>query len=143
MSDPHDHVGDPLGSAAEEAARLFAAVSGWARDQAADVGEHLATDAAECTYCPICRTVHLLREVTPEVREHLSTAASSLFQAALGLVAAASSAAAASGRASTSPGAARATTVEHIDLDADLDADSEERGGDEGRRSHEDEGLQE
>jgi len=98
-------AGPEVGTVAEEAAKLFGALSDWARDQggglgegvaglaghaaraAHDVDEHLATGSAECTYCPICRTVHVLRQTTPEVRAQLSTAATALLQAAAGLLA--------------------------------------------------------
>jgi hypothetical protein len=97
--------GQEVGSVAEEAARLVGALSDWARDQGTDLGqgfagvaahlartlrevdEHLATGAAECAYCPVCRTVHALRRTSPEVRDHLTSAASSLVQAAAGLLA--------------------------------------------------------
>ena len=57
---------DPdVGTVVEEAAKLLGALSDWAKDAAhlgADLGHgldgHLATGAPECTYCPICRTVH-------------------------------------------------------------------------------------
>ncbi|HEY0949868.1 MAG TPA: hypothetical protein VGD85_06685, partial [Nocardioides sp.] len=64
-----------------------AGLAGQAARAAHDVDEHLATGAAECTYCPICRTVHVLRQTTPEVRAQLSTAATALLQAAAGLLA--------------------------------------------------------
>ncbi len=128
-----------VGSVGEEAAKLFGALAGWARDHGADLGpdlpgdlgrgisglaeqaagaahqagEHLATGAAECTYCPICRTLHAVREVSPEVREHLAVAASSLMQAAAGFLVAASAGASADERGG----------VERIDLDPDLDGD--------------------
>ena len=79
-------------------------LAGWASDHARDVDEHLATGDAECLYCPICRTVHAVREASPEVRNQLATAASSFLQAAAGLLAA----------ASTGEPAAR---VQRIDLD--------------------------
>lgn len=105
-----DHARDPeVGSLAEETAKLLGALSGWAREHGADVGdtaggladhlvdqvsgaahqvdEHLATGAPECTVCPICRTVHVVRQLNPEVRAHLAVAASSLVQAAAGLLA--------------------------------------------------------
>ena len=97
----HDEAPDPeVGSLAEEATKLLGALGGWARehgggvaqglsdaagqagDAAHDVDEHLATGSTECTVCPICRTVHALRGLSPEVRSHLSSAASSLAQAA-------------------------------------------------------------
>jgi hypothetical protein len=74
---------DEVGTVAEEAAKLIGALSGWARG----VEDHLATGAAECTYCPVCRTVHALRQTTPEVRTQLATAATALLQAASGLLA--------------------------------------------------------
>ena len=84
---------DDVGSVAEEAAKLFGAFADLARERggekadavsgsvtdavsslaghaarvAQDVNEHLATDDPECRYCPVCRTVHLVREATPEV----------------------------------------------------------------------------
>ncbi|MBI2246022.1 MAG: hypothetical protein HYU55_19420 [Nocardioides sp.] len=97
--------GPEVGSVAEEAAKLLGALSEWARDQGTGIGEgvaglaghaaraahevddHLATGAPECTYCPICRTVHVLRQTTPEVRAQLTTAATALLQAAAGLLA--------------------------------------------------------
>ncbi len=132
MSDPNDEsrpAGDPtVGSVADEAVKLLGAISEWARDQGADVGqglgglagnaaasvremnEHIDTGSAECSFCPICRTVHVVRQTSPEVRAHLASAASSFLQAAAGLLA-------------TPPPASsgRGTEVEHIDLDADGD----------------------
>ena len=129
MSEPDDPGGrDPVGSVSEEALKLFGALSDWARDHGSDLGqglsgladqaaasvrdvdEHLATGAPECTYCPICRTVHAVRQTSPEVRAHLAVAASSLLQAAAGILAAAA------------PGDARARGgVERIDLDDETD----------------------
>ena len=116
-----------VGSVGEEAAKLLGALSDWARDQGPDVGEglsglashaaaslqdvneHLATGSAECTYCPVCRTVHAVRQTSPEVRAHLTQAASSLLHAAAGFLA-------------TLPppdGPGRAPGMEKIHLDAD------------------------
>ena len=103
---------DPdVGSVGEEAAKLFGALADWARDHTPDtaaqpdlgaalggvashaarafteVNEHLATGSAECRYCPVCRTVHAIRQTSPEVRAHLTQAASSFLQAAAGLLA--------------------------------------------------------
>lgn len=97
----HGAPGDEtVGTLAEEATRLLGAFSGWAREQHADpargaedlaagladswhqVDEHLDTGAAECTVCPVCRTVHAVRSLDPEVRGHLASAAASLAQAA-------------------------------------------------------------
>ena len=96
--EPHDEVG----SVGEEAAKLLGALSGWARTHGGDVGhgladvaaaalhdvdEHLATGAPECRYCPVCRVVHVVRDVSPEVRTHLMLAGSNLMQAAAALMA--------------------------------------------------------
>jgi hypothetical protein len=115
---------EDVGSVGEEAAKLFGALSGWARDHGGDlsdslgdfaghaadavrnVDDHLATGAPECQWCPVCRTVHAIREVSPEVRDHLASAAASLMQAAAGVLA-----------ASQQQASARQTGVEHIDLD--------------------------
>ena len=96
---------DDVGSLGEEAAKLLGALSGWARDHAADAGdglsdlgshaaasahdlnEHLATGGPECTVCPVCRAVSAVRQLSPEVTTHLTAAMSSLAQAATALLA--------------------------------------------------------
>jgi len=98
QDDPH-HVG----SVGEEAARLLGALTDWARD----TDEHVATGAPECQWCPVCRTVHVLRQASPEVRTQLTTAASSLLQALSGMLATA---------VPPERGGASAG-VQHIDLD--------------------------
>ena len=98
-----DH--EPVGSLGAEAVRLLAALQDWAAESGAehaataagaaagaadalhDVAEHLATGAASCTYCPVCRLVTAVRATSPEVRGHLRAAASSLLQAAAALMA--------------------------------------------------------
>lgn len=85
----------PVGSLAEEAAQLLGALGEWARDQGADVGsgwaEHLGdgpdASAAECRWCPVCRTLHAVGRTSPEVREQLTIAASALVRAATGILA--------------------------------------------------------
>ena len=101
---------EDVGSVAEEAAKLLGALSDWAKDAAHDVDEHIATGAAECTYCPICRTVHVVRELSPEVRDQLASAATAFLQAATGLL---------SGASSEQTGGPE--RVQHIDLDDDGD----------------------
>ncbi|WP_439936375.1 hypothetical protein ACS3YM_10420 [Nocardia sp. N13] len=113
---------DDVGSLGEEAAKLLGALSGWAREQATeagdglsgfaahaaaaahDVNEHLATGAAECTVCPLCRTVHAVRQLSPEVKAHLTTAVTSLVHAAAAVM------------ATSDSSGARGSDVEHIDL---------------------------
>jgi hypothetical protein len=142
---PHD--APDVGSVGEEAAKLFGALADMARQQGAssaasglgglagqaaslahELNEHIATDSAECRYCPVCRAVHLVRQTTPEVRAHLVTAASSLLQAAAGLM-------------ETIPppegGTPRGPEVERIDLDDPDDPDDAPRppGGDDTERT--------
>lgn len=130
---------DEVGSVGDEAAKLIGALSEWARDSsglgaglgsglgqslsgladhaAATVSElnaHIATGSAECTYCPICRTVHVVRQTSPEVKAHLAGAASSFLQAMVGLLATLPPP-----NAGQEPGAG----VERIDLD-DEDEDA-------------------
>jgi hypothetical protein len=93
---------DPVGSLAEEAAKLLGALSGWAREHgdgvsamagsmagsvADELHEHLATGSPECAWCPVCRTVAAVRETSPEVRAHLASAASSFMLAVSGMMA--------------------------------------------------------
>jgi len=86
---------DAVGSAAEEAVKLFGALSDLARERGTDLGvtmaglagqaaemardvdQHLSTGAEECRFCPLCRAVHAVRQTSPEVRAHLSAAAAS------------------------------------------------------------------
>jgi hypothetical protein len=116
-----------VGSLAEEAAKLFGALSGWAKDHAGeaseglsgmaaqaaasahDLNDHLATGSAKCTVCPICRTVHTVRQLSPEVKEHLTAAFSSLAQAAAAVMA--------------TPSPSDGDRVEHIDLADDWPED--------------------
>lgn len=78
MSAPRD-----LGSAAEEAARLFSAVEDWARERRGVFfdAEHLANGSASCAVCPVCQAVAALRQVRPETVEHLLDAAASMVAA--------------------------------------------------------------
>ena len=99
---PH---GEPIGSVGEEAAKLFTALSGWAKDQGAqgadsaagaafafgdmlkDVNDHIATGGEDCKYCPVCQLISAVRATSPEVKAHLAVAASSLMHAAAGVLA--------------------------------------------------------
>ena len=94
-----------VGSLGEETAKLLGAMSGWARDHADvagdglsgladraaesvhDLNEHLDNGSTECTVCPLCRTVHAVRQLSPEVKAHLTTAMTSLVQAAAAMMA--------------------------------------------------------
>jgi uncharacterized protein DUF5304 len=79
---------DGVGSVAEEATRLFTAFESWVRDAAggastafAAADSHIATGAAECQLCPVCRLLTLLRGTRPEVFEHLTDATASMLAA--------------------------------------------------------------
>jgi hypothetical protein len=107
---------EPVGSVAEEAAKLLGALSGWAREHgdgvtamadsmSHELHDHLATGSPECAWCPVCRTVATIRQTSPEVRAHLASAASSLMMAVSGMMG--------------SHSAGRDGTVERIDLDDD------------------------
>ena len=95
---------DPVGSLAEEAAKLVSALSSFQTGHASgddrdegDEGDdgmggsadtHEAHDplAPECRYCPLCALARAARSMTPEVREHLASAAGSLLLAVRGIV---------------------------------------------------------
>lgn len=124
---------EPVGSVGDEAAKLLGALSEWARDsggatagglaglagQAAQavsgIGAHVDTGAPECTYCPVCRTVHVVRSASPEVRAHLAAAASSFLQAVAGVLA-----------TLPPPPGGPTTPYERIDLDEDDPAEEED-----------------
>lgn len=72
-------MAEAVGTAAEEAARLLAAVQDWARTRFD--AEHLATGGAECQVCPVCQAIAALRQVRPETVEHLLDAAASFVAA--------------------------------------------------------------
>lgn len=70
---------EPVGSPAEEAAKLLSAAQDWARKRFDS--EHLATGASECQVCPVCQGVAALRHVRPDTIEHLLDAAASVVAA--------------------------------------------------------------
>ena len=104
MTDPGG-TPPPVGSVGEEAVKLLQALQEWAKESGQEYGEsagaaaagaggllhrvneHIATGGQDCTYCPVCRTIAAVRATSPEVKQHLTTAASSLLQAAAGLMA--------------------------------------------------------
>ena len=132
MSD-HDEQ-EPVGSVGQEAAKLLQALQEWAKESgsehadaaasaaagAADtmrtINEHIATGGQDCRYCPICQVISAVRDTSPEVKQHLSTAASSFMQAVAGLMAA--NAPDADKKRPDSP-------VEKIDLSDDPDWDAD------------------
>lgn len=145
MSDDQDRPtgpgsDEPVGSVGEEAAKLFAALSGMAKERGGDLGDSAAAAASylsetlhdvdahvgrgeDCRYCPVCQAIRLVRETSPEVKAHLAVAASSLMQAAAGVL------------ATHVPDQKPGSPVEHIDLDGGDDA---EDWGDHGSDDRED-----
>ena len=87
-----------VGSMGEEAVKLLKVLQDWAGENGADatasaasaahrIDEHIATGGQDCTYCPVCQAISFLRTTRPEVREHLTSAATSLLHAATALLA--------------------------------------------------------
>ena len=104
MSEDHRQVG----TAAQEAGKLFAAAEDWARSRSGRLfdNEHLATGALECQNCPVCQGITLLRQVRPESVEHLLDATASFVAAVKAAFV-----------PPTGPAApARATGIEHITI---------------------------
>lgn len=89
-------VHDEVGPLAEEAAKLFEALSGWAEDH---VG-----GSEECRVCPVCQLIAVLRQTKPETFGHLLEAATALTAAVRSVVPA-------------DAGAPRGRQVQRIDLD--------------------------
>lgn len=112
---------EPAGSIAEEAAKLIAALQAWAQEQMprpdgdAGIGPDLADHdlnghdplSPECRYCPLCALARMAKATTPEVRDHLSSAALSLAMAFKGLL------------DNAAPTSTESTPVEKIDLAED------------------------
>lgn len=100
-----DKRDDPVGSVGDEAAELLGAFQEWARESGSDyagaaaataggafssvssLNEHIATGGADCRYCPLCQLISTVRATSPEVKQHLASAATSLLQAAAGALA--------------------------------------------------------
>ena len=97
--------GNRVGGVADEAVKLLQALQDWGRESGSeyasatasaaagaagmlhDVNEHVATGSAECRYCPVCQLISAFRGTSPEVKQHLAAAASSLVQAVSGVLA--------------------------------------------------------
>ncbi len=128
MSDERpDEPAEEVGTVAEETAKLLAALQDWAKDsgsahasaasQAADglaesvrgFNEHIG-HGPDCKYCPVCQVINVVRETSPEVKQHLAIAASSMLQAVQGMLAT---------PVPDSQRQRRAGPVEKIDLDDD------------------------
>ena len=79
--------GSSHGSLGEEAARLAEAVQEWVHDAARSGGTSMGDGpGTECTGCPACRLLRVVRSAQPEVYAHLADAAASLSAALRELV---------------------------------------------------------
>ncbi|WP_350277093.1 hypothetical protein [Kribbella sp. HUAS MG21] len=85
---------DPVGSVAEEAAKLFAVLQNAAGDAPpADEAKHEHTLGPDCVWCPVCQLIHKVRSTSPETIEQLSTAAAHVLGSLRSLLEAAADAA--------------------------------------------------
>ncbi len=116
MTDP---THEPVGSLGEEATRLLGALGDWAQEHAGDEVDGTTTGAAACTWCPLCRAVHLVRGTSPEVGAHLAAAATSLLQAVSALTASWPAHGDRHGDHEGDPSSPPAAGFERIDLDDD------------------------
>jgi len=71
VSEPGSHA-----TTGEEAVKLLEAVQDWLRRP--PLSEHLATGAPECTWCPICQLVAVLRGERPDVNEKIASVVTAL-----------------------------------------------------------------
>jgi Family of unknown function (DUF5304) len=88
MTDGAEHSAHhpPHGSIGEEAVKLAEAVQEWLGDRtgrgAADAWAAAtapgAFEAPECRVCPVCRAMHFVHNLQPDVFAHLAEAAASL-----------------------------------------------------------------
>lgn len=104
-------MSEQVGSAAQEAARLFSAAEQWLRTRADVPVEGLATGTPECSVCPLCQAISAARHVRPETVEHLLDATAS-FVAALRTTVGTMT-------PPDGPREARRPGVEHIDVQED------------------------
>ena len=123
----------PVGSAAEEAARLFATAEQWLRERTggpvdtAGQGPHGA-GGAECAVCPLCQGIAAVRSVRPETVEHLLDATASFVAALRSTVAAGPDGSSAAARR---PDVQRIPVRDHQAQDSGVgDSGSSQRQGD-------------
>ncbi|TCC23841.1 hypothetical protein [Kribbella speibonae] len=89
---------EPIGSVAEEAAKLFAVLQNAAHDAPpAEEAAHETADehklGPDCVWCPVCQLIHRVRSTSPETIEQLSTAAAHVLGSVRSLLEAAADAA--------------------------------------------------
>src|SRR5215475_11708229 len=74
---------EQVGSVAEEAAKLFAALRGDDRHEHEGPGHRLGP---ECQWCPLCQRMYLVRHSGPETVDQLASAASGVLGSLRGLL---------------------------------------------------------
>lgn len=96
------------GTFGEEAVKLLDAVADWARGNLGDVDwrGHIATGAPECTWCPLCQLISVLRGERPEINEKVAEAMMSVVAALRAFL-----------DATKQPAQPAPPRVQHIDLD--------------------------
>jgi hypothetical protein len=73
------HAREPVGSVAEEAARLLGALQDAAGAWTASASEHGPHETpTACRVCPLCQAIAAVQHVRPETVQHLADAAASL-----------------------------------------------------------------
>jgi len=127
---------EPIGTVAEEAAKLFAILQHAAADTTGtthaaqapadpdqdDVHDHKL--GPDCVWCPVCQLIHKVRTTSPETIEQLSTAAAHVLGSVRSLLEAAAEAGRQS-RADATPRSARQneeptrSPVDRIDVSED------------------------
>jgi hypothetical protein len=109
MTGPNGHA--QHGTIGDEAAKLVDALQDWARRNFGDPAtSHIATGAPECTWCPICQLIAILRGDRPEISEKVSEAGASLVAALRAVLDAAAA-------GPPRPPDEAASRVQHINLD--------------------------
>jgi hypothetical protein len=92
-------VKEPIGSVAEEAAKLFAVLQqatdtgGTPGTTTSDVPDHEHKLGPDCVWCPVCQLINKVRNTSPETIEQLSTAAAHVLGSVRSLLEAAAEAA--------------------------------------------------
>ncbi|GAB2658879.1 hypothetical protein [Kribbella swartbergensis] len=92
---------EPIGSVAEEAAKLFAVLQNAAADNTGTTTpppptgepEHEHKLGPDCVWCPVCQLINKVRNTSPETIEQLSTAAAHVLGSVRSLLEAAAEAA--------------------------------------------------
>ncbi|MEV4261934.1 hypothetical protein [Kribbella sp. NPDC049584] len=84
---------EPVGSVAEEAAKLFAVLQDAAGTHPVEEDKHEHKLGPDCVWCPVCQLIHRVRNTSPETIEQLSTAAAHVLGSLRSLLEAAADAA--------------------------------------------------